>query len=222
MFTNTREIERKFTITEGTYNTAFEFLSTVSVPKITATSFDLYWATSKADFIRLRDNSAELTVKVTDKGSIVDRIEENVVVERASLPACKRLLTLLYGEPTLKLTKKFSVFQYTFTPAPGTHFQAILCLYKVTEDGQDRVFFEVEAESLAIVDAALTSLGNALPLKSENRSLFQIFDSAFDEPSKLLVTKIDKEEKIITVDKECDVDTGPCRCGAWHVKDEGR
>lgn len=168
-----REVERKFIIQGMSYELAYGYLSFLFDPSVkTTTSFDLYWPAPRVDFVRLRENSQEITVKVTDKGSILDRIEENVQVE--DMGAAQRLLTLLYGNP-ISLTKKFSVFDTVVRPAPGTNFPAILCLYQVEGDPLGRVFFEVEAESLAVVDYVLDTLTGRLDLKAEIRSLYQIF-----------------------------------------------
>lgn len=172
-----REIERKFVVVGQSYEEVYMFLTTVGEIKVNASSFDTYWRARGVDFVRLRDNSREITVKVTDKHTVVDRIEENVHVEKESMGAASRLLTLLLGPPSMKITKKFSVFTITTSPAPGTEFRAVLCLYQVRGDVSNRVFFEVEAESLPIVDHILKDvIQSNLTLKVENRSLFQIFE----------------------------------------------
>jgi hypothetical protein len=68
----------------------------------------------------LRENSKELTVKVTDRGTVTDRIEENVKVEEHCMDAAEKLATLLWGPPCLKLTKKFFVANIRTFPAPGS------------------------------------------------------------------------------------------------------
>ncbi len=172
-----REIERKFTLKDTTYEDAHNTLSCLSRCIINASSFDTYWKAYGVDFVRLRDNSREITVKVTDKHTVVDRIEENVEVVKESMPAAARFLTLLLGPPAMKITKRFSVFEVSSSPAPGTEVKAILCLYVVEEDPRKRIFFEVEAESLAIVDYVLRDIipKEGFNLKKETSSLFQIF-----------------------------------------------
>lgn len=174
-----REIERKFTVQGSSYQEAHNTLASVARVLVEASSFDTYWKAPGVDFIRLRDNSREITVKVTDKHTVVDRIEENVEVYKDSMKAAARLLTLLNGPPAIRITKRFSVFQVTSVPVPGTEVTAILCLYQVKEDPYSRIFFEVEAESLAVVDHVLKDVlpKDALSLKQETRSLFQIFNS---------------------------------------------
>jgi hypothetical protein len=173
-----REIERKFVIQGISYELAYETLSCISRVNLSTTrSFDLYWPSSKVDFVRLRDNSQEITVKVTDKGNILDRVEENVRVDRDSMPAAKRLFTLLLGEP-MNITKRFSVFERQVAPAPGTDFRVILCLYEVEGDPLKRLFFEIEAESLKVVDYMLELVEPLFDLKPINKSLYDLFSKA--------------------------------------------
>jgi|ERR1700678_35424 len=166
-----REIERKFVITNKNYNQAHYALCGVCTTVTKGASFDSYWKAPNVDFVRLRENSKELTVKVTDKETILDRIEENVTVE--DLGTAERALTLLYGPPCLRLKKEFSVFNVEVIPAPGTEYPAILCLYQI--EGDDRLFFEIEAETIQIVDEVYRTLYKMFILKPEFRSLFQIF-----------------------------------------------
>jgi hypothetical protein len=170
-----REIERKFVVAGETYESVCNKLSKVSKQiEPDQTSHDLYWEAPGVDFVRLRQNSRELTVKVTDKGSIIDRVEENAKIDPADMPSCARIQTLLFG-PALKLTKRFSVFELAASPAPGTLYNAILCAYQVEGDSKERVFFEVEAESISIVDYVLGREGSMFTLSGEGRSLYQIF-----------------------------------------------
>jgi hypothetical protein len=171
-----REVERKFVVENVGYGRAFLALLSLGAYEtiIYQTSRDLYWAAPNVDFIRLRENSRELTVKVTDKGSIIDRIEENAVVEASSMDVMERVQTLLYGPP-MKLVKEFSVFSYVYSPAPGVAFDVTLCLYQVQGDKEERLFFEVEADNITVVDALVSKVKLILTLKAESRSLYQIF-----------------------------------------------
>jgi hypothetical protein len=177
----TREVEKKFIVSGATYDELKDRIYSFTPLKdilADAKSFDLYWKAPHVDFVRLRENSKELTVKVTDKGTVTDRIEENAVIEEHSMEAVKRLTTLLFGPPSLKLTKRFLVINIKTFPAPGTEFNAVLCLYEVEEDEQKRVFLEVEAENIKIVDEVTAKLMRVLTdvdLKQESRSLYQIF-----------------------------------------------
>lgn len=174
-----REIERKF-IVEGasSYEWVDNFVSTLPLISKTIakdTSFDLYWKDKNVDFIRLRENTHELTVKVTDKSNIIDRIEENVKIADEYFPNTKRLLQLLYGPPCLKITKTFSVYEVKYSPAPGTEYKAILCIYKVKEDKDNRIFLEVEADNIEVVDYFSRCFDKQMFLTPEMRSLYQIF-----------------------------------------------
>lgn len=174
-----REIERKFIVKGTTYEEARKFLGTLAIPDLHAISYDLYWEAPNVDFVRLRDNSQELTVKVTDKGTVVDRIEENVLVSDESMATAGRLLTLLFGPPKMKLTKKFSVYRM-YEPAAKhlmtyKYNEVVVCLYQVKEDPTKRLFLEVEANSLDVVDEFLREIHAKLTMTAENRSLYQIF-----------------------------------------------
>jgi hypothetical protein len=170
-----REIERKFVIEGESYESVCNKLGMVSKQiEPDQTSHDLYWHAPGVDFVRLRQNSRELTVKVTDKGHILDRVEENAKVDPSDMASCARIQTLLFG-PAMKLTKRFSVFEIATSPAPGTSYNVVLCAYQVEGDPKERVFFEVEAESLPIVDYVLEREGADFTMTAESRSLYQIF-----------------------------------------------
>lgn len=171
-----REIEKKFVIIEGDYATAVSGVSQVARAMVRGTSFDTFWEAPGVDFVRFRDNTQELTVKVTDRATVTDRIEENAMVYKDHITALKRLLNLLYGPPALRITKIFSVFEAIISPAPGTAYKAHVSVYKVEEDPQNRIFFEVEADSMEIVDLVLKSLNFGFQMQQESRSLFQIFN----------------------------------------------
>jgi len=170
---NNREIERKFTIEGLSYDEAFVYLDTRYSCILDDTSHDLYWKAPNVDFVRLRENSKELTVKVTDRATIVDRIEENVVIEEKSMYDCERQQTLLFGKP-LKLTKRFSVFT-TYVGTPFGEDLAHISLYCVREDTQQRVFLEVEAKELRSVDLIVSHLVKKLTLTPVLESLYQLF-----------------------------------------------
>lgn len=165
--TYNREVERKFICTDKTFedldNILFQLADDVTAID---TSTDQFWLSSNVDFVRLRHNSNELTVKVTDKGTVTDRIEENVVVTDESIPASQRLLTLLFGPPCLALTKRFAVYNIGNT---------VVSLYSVKEDVENRVFVEVEAIDIESVDEVSDTLKDIVSLTTETRSLFQIF-----------------------------------------------
>ena len=174
-----REIERKFVVQGSTYEEAANAVSLVARTIVSGNSFDLFWEAPGVDFVRLRENTRELTVKVTDRETVIDRIEENVEVLKDSMPAAKRLLTLLYGPPALKLTKHFSVYDAVIEPVPGTCYRAVISVYSLKEDTEGRVFFEVEADNLTVVDYILKSLDFGIKTTPEYRSLFQIFSNTY-------------------------------------------
>jgi hypothetical protein len=170
-----REVEKKYVV-DWAYGTLAELESWVSpaikvVRTIHGHSSDLFWKAPNVDFVRLRENTRELTVKVTDKGTVTDRIEENVVVEDIEVAA--KLQTLLFGSSCLTITKQYSVFYLALSEGQ----EAVLSIYTVEEDPETRVFLEVEATNIETVDKVASELilKTSLSLKQEKRSLFQIF-----------------------------------------------
>jgi hypothetical protein len=158
-----REIERKY-VAQGDFVRLERDISALfpySRPE-KAESTDRFWRGPNVDFVRLRENSKELTVKVTDQATIVDRVEVNVRVD--DLDAAARLCTLLFGEAT-SLVKRFTVWTL--------HKGIVVCLYQV--GGDDRVFLEVEAPTLALVDEYSKIMTTFFTLTPETRSLYQIF-----------------------------------------------
>lgn len=170
---NNREIERKFTVEGLSYDEAYAVLRDKFNCLVDSTSWDLYWKAPNVDFVRLRQNSRELTVKVTDKHTIVDRIEENVVIDDGSMVDCARQQTLLYGAP-LHLTKKFSVFE-TYSTSMFKESLVVVCLYSVAGDPKKRVFLEVESDRLDMVDQVVANLYHKFTLTPVLHSLYQIF-----------------------------------------------
>ena len=167
-----REVERKFVILGSSYDEVYKFLSSTFYVNLgTTISYDLYWGATGVDFIRLRENSQELTVKVTDKQTIIDRIEENAKVSKEDMKAMERAMTLVHGHP-MRLTKKFSVFTGDLF---GTEDRVIYCIYEVQDDPKKRLFFEVEAPDIESVDEALSALKPIFELQPQTKSLYQIF-----------------------------------------------
>lgn len=168
-----RELERKFVVAGGVSFDRAEYLLTIMFnrPRLSGSHVDKYWVTGGADFVRLRGNSRELTVKVTDLGTTTNRVEENVVVEEASMLSAERLLTIVLGPSVGALTKKYAVFS-----KDGVE----VSLYSVEGDPEGRLFLEVEAEHMDDVDRVSESLGSHLYLHPENRSLFQCFFPDFN------------------------------------------
>jgi len=114
---------------------------------------DFYWNAPKgcnADFGRLRKRSgggAQLTIKSTDRGDNVNRVEVDVDVDDHG--QAYEFMTGLLGEPTAKVTKKYSVF---FLENQHTN----ISVYQIR--GDDRVFVEVEAKTLKRVIQILNTV----------------------------------------------------------------
>src|ERR1700677_2484999 len=140
MMKNNREIERKFIISEGTDKDLNNQLMLYFAVVDAGTSRDIFYNAPNTDVCRYRENTSEFTIKVNDNGNITDRIEENIFIDpHSSKDALLRALEILFGPPTLVLTKCFSVFHCGL---------AIVSLYTVVEDSKNRYFLEVEGDSL--------------------------------------------------------------------------
>lgn len=124
-------------------------------------STDTFWTQKGTDFIRLRRNTSELSVKVTDKDTIEDRLEENIVVK--DYDVARRFATATFGQPVGTLTKDYAVF---------TLPNFIIALYTV--QGDSRLFMEVEADDMGIVNDVSEVLKEHFDLRQEFRSLFQL------------------------------------------------
>ena len=178
-----REIEKKFTV-EGVFGNfrdiAYVIRQNLVVEHATSSvvSTDYFWAAPGVDFARLRDGSNEFTLKKTDRGTVTDRIEENVSLSPASFESMKRALTLLYGPSNLCLTKVYELF-YVNVPVPTSvidvRMGTVVSIYSILGDPQHRIFLEVEAGNMEVVDLVADDLMKALVLKQETRSLYEIF-----------------------------------------------
>jgi len=159
-----REIERKYILGETSYENA-KFRLDILFPEADvneSVSTDTFWDQGGVDFIRLRRNTSELSVKVTDRGTIENRIEENVVV--ADFDTAKRFADLVFGDPVGELEKNFCVYKL----GGGVE----LALYTVT--GDERVFLEVEAPTLQQVIEHSEELHRHFLMRQETRSLYQL------------------------------------------------
>lgn len=168
-----REIEKKFVCNGKTLDQVASILRKI-LPDwermIHNASRDYYWKTPKglkADFVRLRcmpDKSAQLTLKHTDQGSTLNRIE--IDVELDSPNQAKAFMEQLVGPPDGSIYKEYYAF---FLDRQDTNISA----YRVR--GDKRVFLEVEARSVERLEKALALIGTALEMTPEPRSLFQVF-----------------------------------------------
>lgn len=164
-----REIEKKYVLTHPRYGmqelyevARFQLRGFFPDAEILeGRSTDTFWTQKGTDFIRLRRNTSELSVKITDKATIEDRVEENVVVE--DYDTAWRFSTAVFGQPVGTLEKNYYVL---------TMPDVIVCLYTVT--GDDRVFLEVESESITKVTEVSHELMEYFDMRQEMRSLFQI------------------------------------------------
>lgn len=159
-----REIEKKFTVNGGfTFGDLDRFLSLFlpNAEKEVGFSRDIFWEAPNVDFIRLRENTKELTVKITDGDSIVNRVEENLIVQ--DLEDAKRWATAVFGPSTGALAKVFNVYYDS---------AFIVSLYQV--EGFNALFLEVESDSLEIVNDVSTALAQMYDLEQQYLSLYDI------------------------------------------------
>jgi hypothetical protein len=159
-----REIERKYVIPNLDYHQALTVLTNIFSPlsEYEGVSTDTFWMAPDVDFVRLRENTKELTVKITDNDSIEDRLEENIVV--GDYDTARRFACATFGLPVGTLEKTFLVLEL------GNG--ATISLYEVT--GDDRLFLEVEAESLTDVIEIEEVLREDLILVQQDKSLFNL------------------------------------------------
>lgn len=117
-------------------------------PTIIGCASDTYWSApeeSPADFVRLRvlddtdehGNPAQITLKASDRGGNVNRVEVDLGVSDHS--QANKLLTMMLGDPLGQVTKRYTVF---FLEDVHT----TISIYKIVRD--KRVFVEVEARTL--------------------------------------------------------------------------
>lgn len=105
---------------------------------------DLYWPAPRdgqGDFVRLRrlsnaSNKGQITLKSTDKGDNVDRVEIDLPQE--DYKQAKVLMVALHGKPREEVIKKYHVYILE-------NEDTTVSVYQVRND--DRVFVEVEART---------------------------------------------------------------------------
>lgn len=131
------------------------------------TALNIYWQQPGVDFVRLRENPLELTIKRTDKETIEDRIEENLAVD--SFNDAERWATLSFGEPVGEFKNRYTIF--TNEAANWT-----VSVYQV--QGTPTVFIEVEAQEMMTVEEVSWAVGTVVEMEQEMRSLYQIMFGA--------------------------------------------
>ena len=134
-------------------------------------SRDTYWkapAGAKADFVRLRyfqDGTGQLTVKFSDRGTNVDRVELDLFIKD---PKQARLVLIqLFGKPVGTVRKKYFVY---FLENEHT----TISVYKV--DGDRRIFVEAEATTNGKMVRMINRL-KKIPWEfyRSDKSLYQLF-----------------------------------------------
>ena len=168
-----REIEKKFLVAGKTLQETKELIEAIvkECSSDSGRSKDCYWhpkAGMKADFVRLRympDGTGQMTVKYSDKGSNLDRIE--IDVEVADPHQALSFLAQIHGEPAYNITKNFHSFWVDEEKSTN------ISTYQI--EGDSRVFLEVESRDLNQLTHFESLLGTAVVLEHEERSLYQIF-----------------------------------------------
>jgi adenylate cyclase class IV len=178
-----REIEKKFIVLDAkiTFNQACAIVQDVLKIAMGRELFDakdydknnskdLYWAShnpAAADFIRLRrmpDGTGQLTLKRSDRGSNLNRIEIDVEVPDPEQTG--KFLKQLFGKPLGSLHKDYFVL---FIDENDTN----VSVYKIR--GNPLVFVEIEARTLSKVNKVTKLVSSAIRMKQERRSLYQLF-----------------------------------------------
>ena len=158
-----REIEKKYIVKGMSIETVVDKLqglfTGVNVQQDTA--YNVYWSNQNVDFVRLRENPLELTVKRTDKNTIEDRIEENLPVE--DFEDARRWATVVFGEPTGAFRNNYYIFQ--------TELWTV-SVYQV--EGRSEVIVEVESDNMLTVEEVAWVVNSRINMTQEFRSLYQI------------------------------------------------
>lgn len=111
--------------------------------------------------IRTGYNVMQLTAKRTVDGNKVREETEGYLD-----PSSKAPIEIILGNPIVTITKSFC--KWLHSPSG--------CEISVAQiEGDARIFLEVEAKSMMMVDLVVARLKEVLPLKPEKRSLFEIF-----------------------------------------------
>lgn len=141
---------------------------------ILGASKDVYFTppqSAKADFMRVRfgykkGDQSWFTIKYTDQGDNLDRVEKDVPIADPKLMV--DVLTDIHGAPKGEIHKRYKV--YFLSAEHDT-----ISVYQIK--GDPRVFVEVEATTKAKMEQFLEDVRKLLPytLTRETRSLYQIF-----------------------------------------------
>lgn len=180
-----REVEWKL-LTEGTASmpsidrivrSVLEKHTTFCKPIIEGSAADTYFQPpedARADFIRVRELDepdehgcmAQVTLKYSDKGGNVNRIEMDLGVSDPEQAV--KLLTYMLGDPLGRVTKRYTVYFLE-------NVHTTVSVYKVFKD--KRVFVEVEAMNVKRVQevADLLRRHGGLKFQRAKRSLFDMF-----------------------------------------------
>jgi adenylate cyclase class IV len=159
-----REIERKYRVLdEVSLNTLHHHILGIYPNSVYSQgkSIDIFWKHPGVDFIRLRENTQELTVKITDKDDITDRVEINVEVKDYARAA--EWATTVFGKPAFHNRTFFHIYEIPTVE---------ITIYEV--EGYPQVFLEVESNSIEEIKKIETKLVQTISLKQEFKSLFQI------------------------------------------------
>ena len=133
-------------------------------------SKDFYWHSprpSAADFISLRNmpnGTGQLTLKRADRGSNINRIEIDVEVQDPK--QTRKFLAQLLGSPIGTIHKDYSAL---FIDDHDTN----VSVYKIK--GNPKVFIEIEARSLSLVNKISKLISSVIEMRQEKRSLYQLF-----------------------------------------------
>jgi CYTH domain-containing protein len=172
----TREIEKKFLInTKKSLTKIFSELIVVYGDYISGVTVgsgtDYFFSVDKASILRVREydeGGGEVTVKTTDKDTIVDREEINIKLSTANdVKMAKLLISKLHGEPTYTVWKKYMIVWLEM-------LQGNVVIYQTDLKNHKGLILEVEAKSIRNVDKILSYLSGNVELKPIMKSLYEL------------------------------------------------
>ncbi len=178
----TREIEVKLKVVSGhSFNEVCKAVQKAFkgdvVKSIKETSSDYYWSVPKGcrgDFCRVRslsEGGAQLTVKYTDKGTNLDRIEVDVHVKDPI--KAEMFLSTLFNRP--KIGEVTKTYHLMFLDKKEHENNVSVYQIRGTKD----VYIEIEATSIGKLNSYIKYLNEKLhksiKFKREKRSLFKIY-----------------------------------------------
>lgn len=169
---NNRELEKKFHAIGKTPSSIVKIIESLLSSRFvidrnfSGSSIDYYWKSPNpktADFLRLRLDTSELTVKHTDKGNVSDRVEIDVPL--VDVNQTYAFMNQVFGKPQGKIIKHYTVMSID-------DHNVEISVYKVK--GSKITYVEVEARNQKRLDWFVELIKAKVKLKLLNKSLYQL------------------------------------------------